>query len=132
MSTNGMKKNLLAISDPRRRAQELSRLVAEQQALLTDLARLRRDTIAELRAAGLTQAQVAEVLGVSPGRISQLEPSPGASPKDTHVVVERAIPTEPGIRASRSLYLSETEHQGVTPSRQMLKVGPEPAAAQVR
>src|SRR5438132_469718 len=130
MSTNGMKKNLLAIPDPRRRAQELSRLVAEQQALLTDLARLRRDTIAELRAAGLTQAQVAEVLGVSPGRISQLEPS-AASPKDTHVVVERAIPTEPGIRASRSLYLSETEHQGVAPSRQMLKVGPEPAAAHI-
>ena len=92
---------------------------------------LRRETIAELRAAGLTQAQVAEVLGVSPGRISQLEPSPGTSPKDTHVVVERAIPTEPGIRASRSLYLSETEHQGVTPSRQMLKVGPEPAAAHI-
>src|SRR5207245_1323593 len=55
----------------------------------------------------------------------------GTSPKDTHVVVERAIPTEPGIRASRSLYLSETEHQGVTPSRQMLKVGPEPAAAHI-
>jgi len=59
-------KNLLAISDPRRRAQELSRLVAEQQALLTDLARLRRETIAELRACGLTGAQIAEVLGVSP------------------------------------------------------------------
>jgi len=66
MSTNGMKKNLLAIPDPRRRAQELSRLVAEQQALLTDLARLRRETIAELRACGLTGAQIAEVLGVSP------------------------------------------------------------------
>ena len=75
MSTNGMKKNLLAISDRRRRAQELSRLVAEQQALLTDLAQLRRETIAELRAGGLTRAQVAEVLGVSPGRIAQLEPS---------------------------------------------------------
>ena len=57
--------NLLAIRDPRRRAQELSRLVAEQQALLTDLARLRRETIAELRACGLTGAQIAEVLGVS-------------------------------------------------------------------
>src|SRR5437660_959370 len=131
MSTNGIRKNLLAIPDPRRRAQELSRLVAEQQALLTDLAQLRRETIAELRAGGLTRAQVAEVLGVSPGRVAQLEPSPGTSPKDAHVVVERAIPTEPGIRASRSLYLSETEHQGVTPSRQMLKVGPEPAAAHI-
>ena len=56
MSTNGIRKNLLAISDPRRRARELSRLVAEQQALLTDLAQLRRETIAELRAGGLTRA----------------------------------------------------------------------------
>ena len=80
MSTNGMKKNLLAISDPRRRAQELSRLVAEQQALLTDLAQLRRETIAELRAGGLTRAQIAEVLGVSPGRVAQLEPSSTTSP----------------------------------------------------
>jgi DNA-binding transcriptional regulator YiaG len=79
MSTNGMKKNLLAISDPRRRARELSRLVAEQQALLTDLAQLRRETIAELRAGGLSRAQVAEVLGVSPGRVAQLEPSSTAS-----------------------------------------------------
>ena len=79
MSTNGIRKNLLAIPDPRRRAQELSRLVAEQQALLTDLAQLRRETIAELRAGGLTRAQVAEVLGVSPGRVAQLEPSSTAS-----------------------------------------------------
>src|SRR5437879_5224485 len=79
MSTNGIRKNLLDIPDPRRRAQELSRLVAEQQALLTDLAQLRRETIAELRAAGLTRAQVAEVLGVSPGRVAQLEPSSTAS-----------------------------------------------------
>ena len=54
MSTNGMKKNLLAISDPRQRAQQLSRLVAEQQALLADLAQLRRETVAELRAGGLS------------------------------------------------------------------------------
>ena len=66
MSTNGIRKNLLAIPDARQRAQELSRLVAEQQALLTDLARLRRETIAELRACDLTGAQIAEVLGVSP------------------------------------------------------------------
>ena len=79
MSTNGMKKKLLDIPDARRRAQELSRLVAEQQALLTDLAQLRRETIAELRAGGLTRAQIAEVLGVSPGRVAQLEPSSTAS-----------------------------------------------------
>jgi hypothetical protein len=75
MSTNGIKTILLDIPDARQRARELSRLVTEQQALLTDLARLRRETIAELRAGGLTRAQIAEVLGVSPGRIPQLEPS---------------------------------------------------------
>jgi hypothetical protein len=75
MSTNGIRKNLLDIPDARQRARELSRLAAEQQALLTDLARFRRETIAELRAGGLTRAQVAEVLGVSPGRVAQLEPS---------------------------------------------------------
>src|SRR5258708_523315 len=39
----------------------------------------RRATLAELRAGGLTRAQVAEVLGVSPGRVAQLEPSSTAS-----------------------------------------------------
>src|SRR5438132_12294196 len=92
-------KDLLDIPDVRQRAQELSRLVAEQQALLTDLARLRRDTIAELRAAGLTRARVAEVLGVSPGRISQLAPSP-PSPQDTHHAPERATPTHPATPTS--------------------------------
>src|SRR5712692_8009474 len=95
MSTNGMKKNLLAIPDPRRRARELSRLVAEQQALLTDLARLRRETIAELRAAGLTRAQVAEVLGVSPGRIAQLEPSTTSLTPPTSPLTEQS-PTDRG------------------------------------
>src|ERR1700730_17025 len=75
MSTNGIRKNLLDIPDARQRARELSRLVAEQQALLTDLAQLRRETISELRAGGLTRAQIAEVLGVYPGRVAQLEPS---------------------------------------------------------
>ena len=94
MRTNGIKKNLLAIPDARQRAQELSRLVAEQQALLTDLAQLRRETIAELRAAGLTRAQVAEVLGVSPGRIAQLEPSSTASPHAaTSPLTEPSPPT---------------------------------------
>src|SRR5947208_12267543 len=93
MSTNGIRKNLLAIPDPRRRAQELSRLVAEQQALLTDLAQLRRETIAELRAGGLTRAQVAEVLGVSPGRIAQLEPSAASLTPPTSSLTGQSPPT---------------------------------------
>ena len=99
MSTNRHQKNLFAIPDPRRRARELSRLVAERQALLTDLGRLRRETIAELRAGGLTRAQVAEVLGVSPGRVAQLEPLPRSlAPRTRIVVVEQATPPIQGSR----------------------------------
>src|SRR5947208_14051556 len=99
-------KDLLDIPDARRRAQELSRLVAEQQALLTDLARLRRETIAELRAAGLTRAQVGEMLGVSPGRISQLEPSSATSPNPPPAPVTRPFPPNPGDPATRPLHLN--------------------------
>jgi hypothetical protein len=80
MSTNGIRKNLLDIPDPRRRARELSRLVAEQQALLTDLAQLRRETIAELRAGGLTGHRSprcsVSTLGESPSLNSPLPRSP--------------------------------------------------------
>lgn len=44
-------------------------------------------------------------------------------------VVERWLPTDPGIRASASLYLIEAQRQGITPGRQMLYVGIEPCPA---
>src|SRR5260370_39539507 len=110
MSDNGIRKNLHAIPDPRRRAQELSRLVAEQQALLTGLAQLRRETIAELRAGGLTRAQVAEVLGVSPGRVAQLEPSPPASPTTPPAPVPRPPPPPPGNPGRHTLHDGDNYH----------------------
>lgn len=55
-----------------KRARELSRQVIDQHALVAELARKRREAIAELRAAGLSQRQVAEILGVHHTRISQL------------------------------------------------------------
>src|SRR5437870_13571327 len=114
MSTNvnGIRKNLLAIPDPRRRAQELSRLVAEQQALLTDLGRPRRETIAELRAAGLTRAQIAEVHGVSQGESLSSNPCPPPHPRTPTVVVEQTLPTDPWTRPRRSPYLRETRAPG--------------------
>ncbi|MGH3927893.1 MAG: UTRA domain-containing protein, partial [Pseudonocardiaceae bacterium] len=120
--------DLAQITDPRARAQAIGRLLAEHQASLMDLARLRREAVAELRSAGLTQAQVAQVLGVTPGRVAQLEPETAGRPP---VLVERGIPTDPGVRASRSLFLSETADQGVTPTRRMLYVGQEPAPAHI-
>jgi len=123
------------IQDPQQRARAANRLLAEHQALLNELARLRRQAISDLRRSGLTQAQVAQVLGVSPGRVSQVEHAaaqddqqPASAPA---VLVERAIPTTPSVRGSRSLYLTETERQGVVPTRTMLYVGPEPAAPEV-
>lgn len=121
------------IQDPQKRARAANRLLAEHQALLNELARLRRQAISDLRRSGLTQAQVAQVLGVSPGRISQVEHAAAQDEQQPApaVLVERAIPTTPSVRGSRSLYLTETERQGVVPTRTMLYVGPEPAAPEV-
>ena len=47
----------------------------------------------------------------------------------TQVIVERWLPTNPNVRASASLYLTEAERQGVSPSRRMLDVGTEPCPA---
>jgi GntR family transcriptional regulator len=118
---------LARIADPRVRVPAVSRAIAEHQAFLAELARLRREGVAELRASGLTQAQVAQVLGISPARAAQIE----ASERARRVVVERAVPTIPATRASASLYLTEAEQQGVVPSREMLYVGPVPSPAHI-
>ncbi|MBV9143073.1 MAG: transcriptional regulator [Pseudonocardiales bacterium] len=79
------------ISDPRERERAARDLTAQCTAVRP---RLRREAIAELRAHGMTQAEVGRVLGLSPGRISQLEaPRPA-------VLVERSVPTPPTIRAA--------------------------------
>jgi GntR family transcriptional regulator len=123
---------IAAITDPQIRAQTISHLLAEQQALLADLARMRREAIADLRSAGLTQAQIASVLGVTPGRVAQLSPSSeDQEARVAEVVVERALPSDPDTRASRSLYLTETEQQGIIPRRVMLQVGAVPAPAHI-
>ena len=51
----------------------MSRLLVEHQAAVADLARLRREAIAELRALGLSVREVAGVLGVSFSRIARIE-----------------------------------------------------------
>ncbi|MFF4991130.1 GntR family transcriptional regulator [Streptosporangium saharense] len=47
------------------------------------------------------------------------------------MVVRRALPTQPAVRASASLFMTEAAAQGVTPGRRMLDVGPEPASTDV-
>lgn len=43
------------------------------------------------------------------------------------VIVQRALPTEPAVRGSASLFLTEAERQGIRAGRRMLYVGPERA-----
>ncbi|MFC4589482.1 GntR family transcriptional regulator [Sphaerisporangium corydalis] len=47
------------------------------------------------------------------------------------VLVRRALPTEPGVRASASLFVTEAESQGIRAGRRMLGVGPEPASEHI-
>lgn len=127
-----------SIADPIERARALERLMGETAALSSEAARYRRDAIAEARASGLTTAQIATALGVTPGRVRQIPPSkdierpsamapePSAA-RHPRVLVQRALPTDPSIRGSVSLYLVEAERQGIKAERRMLYIGLEPA-----
>jgi GntR family transcriptional regulator len=115
-----------AIADPVDRAKAASEAIDDLRALTADLARVRREAVLELRRGGRTQAEVARLLGVTYGRVSQLE---AAAPRG--VLVERSVPTPPAIRAAPSLFLAEGEAQSVDAARQMLHVGPVPAPPQI-
>jgi hypothetical protein len=60
------------ISDPRERAVRIGELIDEHQSAIADLSRLRRETLEELLASGMTQTDVAKLLDMSKGRVSQL------------------------------------------------------------
>jgi DNA-binding GntR family transcriptional regulator len=47
------------------------------------------------------------------------------------VVVRRRLPTEPAVRGSASLFVTEVERQGIRAGRRMLHVGPEPASEHI-
>jgi DNA-binding GntR family transcriptional regulator len=111
--------------------------MTQDQALVTEAARYRRQAIAEAREQGATLEQIASHLGVTPGRVSQMrkglaakspEQSSGRPPR---VLVQRALPTDPATRGSLSLFLVEAERQGITADRTMLYVGLEPAPEHV-
>lgn len=58
-------------------------------------------------------------------------PKEATRDRGPRVLVRRTLPTEPAVRGSRSLFLSEAERQGLRAGRRMLYVGPEPAGEQV-
>jgi hypothetical protein len=63
---------LEAIADPAERARLATELLAEYQSLITRVAQIRRQAVADLRAAGLSYAEVGKRLGLTRGRIAQL------------------------------------------------------------
>ncbi|MFC7645392.1 UTRA domain-containing protein [Streptosporangium lutulentum] len=70
---------------------------------------------------GAVAASVTTAAGEAAGGLS----GPHREPR---VVVRRALPTDPAVRASASLFMTESAKQGVRPGRRMLYVGAEPAA----
>jgi len=67
-------------------------------------------------------------LGVTPGRVSQMKKATGKAPK---VLVQRALPTDPVVRGSKSLFLTEATRQGIKGERRMLYVGLERASEHI-
>ncbi|MFC7328309.1 GntR family transcriptional regulator [Marinactinospora rubrisoli] len=129
--------DIAAIADPLDRALAASSAMATLQGQSVELSRIRRGAIIEAQEAGLRQDDIARRLGVTPGRVSQMKkagagdgehraPTGPVEPRP-RVLVERALPTPPTVRGSKSLYLTEAERQGLTPKREMLFVGQEPA-----
>jgi hypothetical protein len=65
-------KALCDLPDPIERAKKSGDLLTRHQAVVTELSRIRREAVEELRATGMTQAEMASALGMTRGRISQL------------------------------------------------------------
>src|SRR5690242_21179163 len=93
--------------------------MAEQQGLVEEAARMRRQAIAEARETGHRLEEIANVLGVSPGRISQMRkgptsraPEPPAEP-GPRVIVQRSLPAEPGLGGPARAHIAAAERQGV-------------------
>jgi len=61
-----------ATTDPVARALLVGELIDEHQAAIAELSRLRREVLDELQAAGMSQTQIATLLKMSKGRVSQL------------------------------------------------------------
>jgi GntR family transcriptional regulator len=124
---------IAAISDPIERARALGRAMTEQQGLVEEAARMRRQAIAEARETGHRLEEIANVLGVSPGRISQMRKGPASRapqpPAEARpqVIVHRALPGAPDLPGTSAT----AERQGLRPGIRMLTVGAEPSSEHV-
>ncbi|HZE34635.1 MAG TPA: UTRA domain-containing protein [Actinoallomurus sp.] len=124
---------IATISDPIERARALGRAMTEQQGLVEEAARMRRQAIAEARETGHRLEEIANVLGVSPGRISQMRKGPASrtpqSPADPRpqVIVHRALPSASGLNGP----VTAAERQGLRPGIRILYVGAEPSSEHV-
>ncbi len=74
--------NVTAIQDPRERARVANKLIEEYQAAVAELSDVRRETLRELLASGMSQIAIAEMLDMSKSRVSQLL-SAGTRPERT-------------------------------------------------
>lgn len=73
--------DLVGIPDPLDRARRVSDLLEQHQAAIAELARVRRDALEELLNGGTSQQHIAEALGMSRSRVSQLLSSGSAHPE---------------------------------------------------
>jgi hypothetical protein len=69
---NSEVQTLCELPDPVERAKRAGDLLTRYQTVVTELSRIRREAVEELRATGMTQAEMAAALGMTRGRISQL------------------------------------------------------------
>lgn len=127
---------IATISDPIERASALGRAMTEQQSLVEEAARMRRQAIAEARETGHRLEEIANVLGVSPGRISQMRKGPASrAPQplpepNPQVIVHRTLPSE--SRGNSPVRFSgAAEGQGPRPAVRILFVGTERSSEHV-
>jgi hypothetical protein len=74
--------SVAAIKDPRERARAVNKLIDEYQTAVAELSDVRRETLRELLASGMSQIAIAEMLDMSKSRVSQLL-SAGTRPERT-------------------------------------------------
>ena len=74
--------SVAAIKDPRERARAANKLIDEYQTAVAELSDVRRETLRELLASGMSQIAIAEMLDMSKSRVSQLL-SAGTRPERT-------------------------------------------------
>jgi GntR family transcriptional regulator len=130
-------REIAAISDPIERARALGDAMADQQGLVEEAARMRRQAIAEAREGGYRLDEIANVLGVSPGRLSQMRKGPTtrapepASEPGPQVIVYRSLPTEPSLGGPAHTFATAAERQGVHIDLRLLFDGSEPSSEHV-